>query len=206
MDRWSLHNNDLNIPRRPKHQGILNLGTPTHFKYLKKMANNSTLDPSQLPSSIIEGTLYLGSFAHARNLKIFHQLNIGLVINCAREIPNYHSDPTIKYFKMDLNDDTHFNLMPFFDQVFDVLNQHNNQQQAVLFHCASGCSRSASMVIAYLMKLNGWTLKQSYDYVKEHRSKIKPNPGFIECLIGYEKQLYPTMEVPSIDMVNYHQL
>ncbi|EFC46612.1 dual specificity phosphatase [Naegleria gruberi] len=162
---------------------------------------------SSLPSSILPQELYLGSFAHARNFKIFEELNIGCVINCAREIPNHFQDGNIKYLKMELNDDTHFDLMPYFEKMIEFVSQfrENHSDKSILFHCASGCSRSASMVIAYLMKSKEWDCKTAYEYVKEHRNKIKPNEGFVECLLKFEKILYPNKDVPSLDIAKYHE-
>jgi protein-tyrosine phosphatase len=48
----------------------------------------------------------------------------------------------------------------------------------VLVHCAAGVSRSASTVIAFLMKSRGWTFTDSFNYVKKKRYVICPNYGF----------------------------
>jgi len=45
-------------------------------------------------------------------------------------------------------------------------------------HCAAGVSRSASIVIAYLMKINHWTFENAYSFVKSKRKIIDPNFGF----------------------------
>jgi protein-tyrosine phosphatase len=50
-------------------------------------------------------------------------------------------------------------------------------------------SRSASLVIAFLMKDNNWRYKEAHDYVKSRRSVIYPNFGFRKHLIKYEYQL-----------------
>lgn len=59
----------------------------------------------------------------------------------------------------------------------------------VLVHCIQGISRSASMIIAYLMTRNSWSLRKAYDFVKEKRPIIKPIRYFIEQLQQYEKSL-----------------
>lgn len=52
----------------------------------------------------------------------------------------------------------------------------------VLVHCNAGVSRSATIVIAYLMAREGLTFEESYDKVKSARSCIKPNAGFVRQL------------------------
>lgn len=49
-----------------------------------------------------------------------------------------------------------------------------------------GVSRSASTVIAYAMKENGWDLEQAFEYVKERRAVTKPNPSFMRQLEEYQ--------------------
>jgi protein phosphatase slingshot len=49
-----------------------------------------------------------------------------------------------------------------------------------------GISRSASVVIAYAMKRNSWTLAQSMDFVKKRRTCVKPNESFVKQLEIYQ--------------------
>jgi len=48
----------------------------------------------------------------------------------------------------------------------------------VLVHCHMGVSRSATVVIAYLMKYFHMTHREAYNFVKKKRSVINPNEGF----------------------------
>jgi protein-tyrosine phosphatase len=45
-------------------------------------------------------------------------------------------------------------------------------------HCAAGVSRSASFVIAYLIKKKEMLYPDALKYVKERRRVICPNGGF----------------------------
>jgi protein-tyrosine phosphatase len=58
-----------------------------------------------------------------------------------------------------------------------------------VFISNAGVSRSASIVIAYLMKNRNLTFDSAYKFVKEKRTKIQPNPGFIAQLRAYESNL-----------------
>lgn len=42
------------------------------------------------------------------------------------------------------------------------------------------------MVIAYLMRHDGKSLKEAYEFVKSKRSLVKPNYGFGAQLVDYE--------------------
>lgn len=46
-------------------------------------------------------------------------------------------------------------------------------------HCAMGMSRSATVVIMYLMKKFGFNLNDAMSLVKERRQVVDPNSGFV---------------------------
>lgn len=52
-------------------------------------------------------------------------------------------------------------------------------------HCKMGVSRSASTVIAYAMKQQRWPLDVALAYVRDRRSIVKPNEGFMKQLQTY---------------------
>ena len=65
-----------------------------------------------------------------------------------------------------------------------MLQEHN-----VLVHCQMGMSRSASLVIAFLMKEYGMDYHSARIYAKNKRKVVHPNPGFEEHLKKFEKYL-----------------
>ena len=58
-----------------------------------------------------------------------------------------------------------------------------------LVHCKLGISRSAAVVIAYLIKYYKLSTDEAVDFVKSKRTSIKPNDGFMRQLYTYEKML-----------------
>ena len=52
-------------------------------------------------------------------------------------------------------------------------------------HCKAGKSRSVTIVLAYLIHPNAWTLKTAYSFVAERRPGISPNIGFVAELMQY---------------------
>ena len=49
-------------------------------------------------------------------------------------------------------------------------------------HCMAGVSRSATLVIAYIMKKYKMSLDEAKKLVEAKRPFINPNPGFIKQL------------------------
>jgi protein-tyrosine phosphatase len=48
----------------------------------------------------------------------------------------------------------------------------------VLVHCFAGISRSATVVIAFLMKYKKMNFEEAFEFTKQKREIINPNFGF----------------------------
>jgi len=59
----------------------------------------------------------------------------------------------------------------------------------VLVHCLAGKSRSATIVIAYLMVVNNWTCDMAYKFLVAKRPVISPNLGFMGALKALENRM-----------------
>jgi protein-tyrosine phosphatase len=56
-------------------------------------------------------------------------------------------------------------------------------------YCTDGVSRSAAIVIAFLMYAKRKSYAEAYSFVKLKRSAIKPNYGLVKQLLLFEKTL-----------------
>ena len=57
------------------------------------------------------------------------------------------------------------------------------------YNSAFGASRSAAIVIAFLMKEYNWKFMKAYDFLKIKRKVVSPNTGFALQLRNYEVTL-----------------
>ncbi|KAJ0762870.1 putative phosphoric monoester hydrolase [Helianthus annuus] len=80
------------------------------------------------------------------------------------------------------------NIAQYFDDCFGFINEAK-RTGSVLVHCFAGRSRSATVVVAYLMKTHGMRSSKALNLVKSKRSVVAPNAGFILQLQSYEKSL-----------------
>lgn len=71
---------------------------------------------------------------------------------------------------------------------FDVLSRYLHLAGKVLVHCAVGVSRSAALVLAYLMIHHHQSLLSSIQHVQQKRW-IFPNRGFLRQLILLDQKL-----------------
>ncbi|KAG1663990.1 Protein phosphatase Slingshot 2 [Nymphon striatum] len=129
--------------------------------------------------------LYLGSEWNASNLEELKLNGITDVLNVTREIDNFFPG-MFNYVNIRVYDEEKTDLLKYWDKTFKCILKAKNHGKKCLVHCKMGKSRSASVVIAYVMKAYNWSLAKSLDLVKKKRNCINPNDGFIKQLTVYE--------------------
>ncbi|XP_072295714.1 protein phosphatase Slingshot homolog 3 isoform X2 [Eucyclogobius newberryi] len=142
-----------------------------------------TLAQMDKPSQIFD-YLYLGSEWNAANLEELQKNNIGYILNVTREIDNFFP-ALFTYMNIRVYDVEETDLLSHWPDTYRFINKARKSGQALFVHCKMGISRSSSTVIAYAMKQYHWPLDVALSYVKEQRSIIKPNEGFMKQLQTY---------------------
>lgn len=75
------------------------------------------------------------------------------------------------------------------DEAIDFMEEAlHSSTNAVLVHCAAGQSRSAAVVVAYLMQIEGMTRIDAYDLVRKKRPVVDMSSDHMEGLIRLEKK------------------
>ncbi|XP_021957946.1 dual specificity protein phosphatase 14 [Folsomia candida] len=135
----------------------------------------------------------------ARAMRAQHLLELGItnVVNVTVELPCLNIDE-IESMKIQLDDSPYANLSYYFDRVADKVDEVRRKGGRIVIHCVAGVSRSATLIIAYLIKYKKMTLRQAYNFVKARRCCIRPNVGFFRQLVDYESRL---MGCTSVKMV-----
>lgn len=140
-----------------------------------------------IPCQIEEG-LFLGSIGAAYNLTELKKLNVTHILTVTGSLqPCYPHDFTYKLIKVADREDT--NLVQYFDECFDFIDEARRSGGGVLVHCFVGRSRSVTVTLAYLMKKHGMSLSQATEHVKRVRPQASPNSGFISQLRNFETTL-----------------
>ncbi|XP_069096957.1 dual specificity phosphatase 29 [Pleurodeles waltl] len=101
----------------------------------------------------------------------------------------YYSDMTIEYYGVEAADLPSFQLCEFFYPAAKFIDEALRKPESkVLVHCAMGRSRSAALVLAYLMIHKEMTVVDAIEQVLKHRC-ILPNRGFLKQLRELDIQL-----------------
>ncbi|XP_061089434.1 uncharacterized protein LOC133123151 [Conger conger] len=134
--------------------------------------------------------LFLGNERDARDLELLLRLNVGFVVNVTTHLPLYHlTTGLVRYKRLPATDSSKQNLRQYFEEVFEFIEEAHQGGRGVLVHCQAGVSRSATIVIAYLMKHTLMTMTDAYKYVKSRRPVVSPNLNFMGQLLEFERDL-----------------
>lgn len=152
-------------------------------------------------------------------LGVTHVLNAAHGKLCCKGSEDFYGT-TVKYFGVPANDLPTFDLSPFFYPAAEFIhqaltsggkaqghlalgkNRTCNTKKGIFFscfagkvfvHCAVGVSRSAALVLAYLMIHHRHSLLSSVRCVQQKRW-IFPNRGFMRQLITLDRKLH---DVPT---------
>jgi hypothetical protein len=71
-------------------------------------------------------------------------------------------------------------------QLNDIISSYLVRKQKVIVHCVYGQSRSVTAIITYMIKYHHYSLMEAFNRVKEVKSSICVNPGFLTQLSFYD--------------------
>ena len=76
-------------------------------------------------------------------------------------------------------------------------------------HCVQGISRSATIIMSYLILTQGFEYKDAFEFIQRKREVVNPNLGFITQLMWFYKRLYMPFDsipiTPRVFMVCSHE-
>lgn len=81
-----------------------------------------------------------------------------------------------------VDDNAHTNLTPYFERTYRFIDSYLKKGKNVLVFCRAGRSRSASIVLYYLMKTFALSTDEALAYLKKKRPQVGPISAFIKQL------------------------
>jgi len=148
------------------------------------------------PSLIIPG-LYLGNIDHARSASIRNKYNIRYILSLTTpEMPPTKVPAGLQLKWVGIRDCECQYLLQYLPECCDFIQAALDERArvgggssspAILVHCKMGVSRSASAVIAYLMRSQQLQYKDAFNLVAKQRPIINPNLAFLRQLLSWYK-------------------
>ncbi|KAH9036573.1 phosphatases II [Lactarius hengduanensis] len=144
------------------------------------------------PQSSIPGALYLGSITAVLDPSILKEHDIRHLVQVLDVpwLPAYEEDG-YECYRLDILDTENQDLRPHLEDTVENIDSALRRGRNVLVHCQQGVSRSAAIVIAYLIRKRGMSFDSAVAFVRQRRPCIKPNSGFVRCLQEWERQWSP---------------
>ncbi|KAJ2632571.1 tyrosine/serine/threonine protein phosphatase, partial [Coemansia sp. RSA 1694] len=127
--------------------------------------------------------LYLGGAGNVADLQL-QALEITHVLNVAREVEGVQPVVAVgaAAYRHCMWDHDEPDLARYFGDCFAFIDSARTAQQGILVHCQLGVSRSASLIIAYVMRTMALGFGAAYEYVRLRAPCISPNLSLIAQL------------------------
>ncbi|KAL1084656.1 hypothetical protein V6Z11_D09G278600 [Gossypium hirsutum] len=143
--------------------------------------------------SLITSCLFIGGALAARSAYTLQHFGITHILClCSNEIgqadSQYHD--LFKYKNFSIYDNEDSNISSIFEEVCDFIDHVEHTGGRVLVHCFEGKSRSATVVIAYLMLRKNLTLLEAWNSLKRAHRRAQPNDGFARILLDLDRKLH----------------
>ena len=158
---------------------------PLVHNTLKFFGIKNVLYKDATPIDHIIDNIYLGDFRTADNIDMLRQYNITHIINCAFNLPNRFPEQ-ITYKRLDLRDEPDQPIIERLEEAYQFIKE--NKDKNIFVHCVFGKSRSASVVIFYVMKEKKMNFHEAKNFVKNIRNIVEPNSGFESELNRYYEE------------------
>ena len=198
--------------KKDRQQPTLDKYRPSGKSYKRYISDTQRLPLSSLGRDQSRGdhmnqvlrSLYIGNKEDAQASSMLKQMGITHVVNATDSLPNYYNH-RLKYHQVPVKDSPDANIAQFFDETLKFIREAIKSGGVCLVHCVAGCSRSATIVIAYLVCNERLLLKDAYDYARKRRDSVQPNNGFMFQLAEYEIRIHAGSSVVSADAWNFYE-
>ncbi|XP_028651675.1 dual specificity protein phosphatase 5 [Erpetoichthys calabaricus] len=135
--------------------------------------------------------LFLGSAYHASRQDYLKDLHITALLNVSQRATDHFKGQG--HYKWIPVEDSHTaDISSHFKEAIEFIDCVRQGGGKVLVHCEAGISRSPTICMAYIMKTKKMCLEDAFDFIKQRRSLISPNFGFMGQLLQYESEALST--------------
>lgn len=156
-----------------------------YWAYSKFKCNIQKYLDNTFEATQIIDNLWLGSLKSSCNKESLLERNIETIVSAILGASAMYPFD-FKYERAKLRDVDDEDIIKEIEKLLPIIRKELVNNRGVLCHCHAGRSRSATIVAAYLIKYNSMSVEEALDYIKERRSQVSPNSGYIEQLKAYE--------------------
>ena len=160
-------------------------------KFIRDYINNG----GDAATLIVHPFLFLGGHRSVKDANELKTQGITHVLNMARELKldvDELNKNNIKLMHITARDGKTYNMRNDFEKAFQFIDDALRTKGKIIINCARGISRSATIVIAYLMYRYNLRLNDAYMLILRLRPQVRPNSNFRRQLELFEQELIDT--------------
>jgi len=140
-----------------------------------------------LPATEIVDRIWLGPYLNAIDVKWLKTHRITHIVSVTNQTYLYPRHLNITHKEIRIADDPTAAMLPHIQTLVPYLQEVvKNKRANVLLHCHRGMSRSATIMVAYLMITQNMCRDAALLFVRSKRKRIQPNDGFMSELTQLE--------------------
>jgi len=139
------------------------------------------------PLTEVTPQLYFGSWEDAKNEP---ELRSRAITHTVSLIGPKNPIAGIAHRHYPMNDYGQTDLEKMMNNLWTFFEQSQRPGNALFVHCMSGQNRSATIVIAILMRRHGWSLQDAFKIVKSMRPLVQINEQYAKQLSKMEQELH----------------
>lgn len=141
--------------------------------------------------------IIIGNRQFAKDKEELKKIGITHVVNCAKGTrpgqidtdASFFKDVAIQYLGLQAKDILTYDISKHFEKAANFIDQALSKGGKIFVHCNQGISRSATVVLAFLMMKRGMNFMNAVRAVRAKR-EVMPNDGFLRQLAILNFELY----------------
>lgn len=142
-------------------------------------------------SEVMKG-LWISGYDILKSKEWFNYISPTHILNCAEELSPTYLDPSVIVHKIPMIDDVDDAAIHQILEGAALLRKWISPNTRVIVHCKAGISRSATVILAWMILYNFFSYENAFAKLREARSIVQPNSFYTDIL----KSLKP-LDPPS---------
>lgn len=148
--------------------------------------------------------LYISDWTSSNDFELLTKNKIKAVITLETrpkppEVLNFYNQNNINFLYVPIYDIPNANIKKYFDITYNLISNHIQRNQNVLVHCFAGISRSATIILNFLVQnylskrprsvCEKCLVSKALKFMKRKRDIINPNQGFLKQVIANTRDI-----------------
>lgn len=131
-------------------------------------------------SEVFKG-LWISGYDIIKSKEFFNYIEPTHILNCAEELSPTYINPVICH-KLPMIDDVDDEAIHQILEGASLLHKWISSNTTVLVHCRAGISRSATIILAWMILYAEYSYKDAFAHLRSVRPIVQPNEFYTEIL------------------------